>query len=115
MSAVPRLSRAVQQPPRRSPFELTPERTAALAAAFSITVAAGETHAQAFARGERAIGALFVELTVAEAYGLHKRLVANHPADPLAVAFCRLIAERRARLLAVLADARRRAAVTHGR
>jgi hypothetical protein len=63
-------------------------------------------------RKEREIGELFARLAVIEAWTLHKRLANPSASDALASAFGRLILERRARLLAFLGDARRRAAIT---
>ena len=60
---------------------------------------------------ENEIVELFYRLTVLEAWTLHKRLMCKAPGDELVVAFDRLIAERRARLIAFLGDARRRAAL----
>ena len=60
---------------------------------------------------EHEIAALFGRLTVMEAWTLHKRLTCKAPEDVLVVAFDRLIIERRARLVAYLGDARRRAAL----
>lgn len=62
-------------------------------------------------RKEHEIGSLFMRLTVLEAWTLHKRLGNPQPDDAIAVAFGRLIVERRGRLLAFLGDARRRAAI----
>ena len=62
-------------------------------------------------RKEHEIGSVFMRLTVLEAWKLHKRLSMPAKDDALATAFGRLIDERRARLLAFLGDARRRAAL----
>lgn len=72
-----------------------------------VTGAARDEHA----RKEHEIGELFARLTVIEAWTLHKRLANPSATDALATAFGRLILERRARLLAFLGDARRRAAI----
>lgn len=60
---------------------------------------------------EREIGAVFARMSVAEAMALYKRLTFKLPGDVIVEAFARLIEERRARLLAFLGDARRRAAL----
>lgn len=65
----------------------------------------------AFRRKERALEAIFERLSVADSRELHRRLTLMLPEDPIAAQFGRLIAERRARLLAFLADARRREAL----
>ena len=62
-------------------------------------------------RKEHELGSVFMRLTVLEAWKLHKRLSIPAKDDALATAFGRLIEERRARLLAFLGDARRRAAL----
>lgn len=64
-----------------------------------------------YARKEREIGELFARLAVPDAMALHKRLTGYAPEDELVAAFARLVDDRRARLLAFLADARRRAAM----
>ncbi|HWO22573.1 MAG TPA: hypothetical protein VNO30_27630 [Kofleriaceae bacterium] len=71
----------------------------------------GETVASGYRRKEAALGAALAALTVPEARALHARLLAAHPGDLLADKLTRLTAERRHRLLAFLADARRREAL----
>lgn len=73
--------------------------------------AVGELASQAYARKEAEFGVAFATLSVLESMALHKRLVDPKPTDRLASRFARLIPERRARLLAFLAGARRRAAL----
>lgn len=73
-------------------------------------VPAGQAREQHAAK-EHEIAELFGRLTVLEAWTLHKRLLCKTPDDALVVAFDRLIIERRARLIAYLGDARRRAAL----
>jgi len=75
----------------------------------------GETIEAAYRRKEHALGSLFARLSPVEALALHRRLSAADRDDPIASQFGRLIASRRARLLAFLADARRRAARGRGR
>jgi hypothetical protein len=64
----------------------------------------------AFRHKEHELGCLFATLSVLEAGVLHRRLANPRSDDELAQHFLRLVADRRARLLAFLADARRRAA-----
>lgn len=70
----------------------------------------GATSHEAHRRKEQEIGELFATLTAIEASTLHKRLSSPSATDALALAFGRLIVERRGRLLTFLGDARRRAA-----
>jgi hypothetical protein len=77
---------------------------------LSCDVRQGETIDVAFRRVEAEVGALFAELGPLEARALHQRLTTPVENDVLAIRFSRLTFERRARLLAYLADARRRAA-----
>jgi hypothetical protein len=72
----------------------------------------GETAAAGFARKERELAAVFAQLPVLAARGLHMRLANPRRDDQLADKFARLTIERRTRLLNFLADARRRAALT---
>jgi hypothetical protein len=72
----------------------------------------GETIEAGFRRKELELGELFATLAPLEARALHRRLAGPAAAeDPLATRFMRLVTERRARLLAFLGDARRRAAL----
>jgi hypothetical protein len=73
--------------------------------------AGGEAPSRAHACKERELGALFAQLTVIQAWHLHRRLSNPRSGDALAAAFNRMIFDRRARLLAFLGDARRRAAL----
>jgi hypothetical protein len=74
-------------------------------------VAPGERLEIAFRRKEHELKLVFERLSVMEARELHRRLTLMLPGDPIATRFGRLIGERRARLLAFLADARRREAL----
>ena len=69
-----------------------------------------EPSAAAFQRKEHALRALFGALDVVDARVLHRRLTLPLPDDPIEQRFARLVAERKVRLIAFLADARRRAA-----
>lgn len=88
-----------------------PSFEAELIAILRRPVPAGQAR-DGYAQKERDIGDLFALLSVGDASALHKRLRSNSPEDELAVAFARLVDDRRARLLGFLADARRRAALS---
>jgi hypothetical protein len=90
--------------------EITSDRIAAMVAVLTRPASFGETIAHSFQTKEHDLGALFAVLTIAEARALYRRLSAPTADDALAVAFDRLTRDRRARLLAFLADARRREA-----
>ncbi|MDB4958994.1 MAG: hypothetical protein JWO36_6563 [Myxococcales bacterium] len=76
---------------------------------------AGETIELSFRRKEAQLRSQFAALSVFDARTLHGRLANPRPDDAVAVRFSRLVADRRARLLTFLADARRRAAIAAGR
>lgn len=80
-------------------------------AALDTPTLPGEQIAIAFQRKEIVVRTLFAQLDIRESIALHRRLVLMLPDDPIAARFGRLVSERRARLLAFLADARRRAAL----
>jgi hypothetical protein len=71
----------------------------------------GVTASYAYREKEQALAAYFTTLSVGDARVLHRRLTIPSPDDALAVRFSRLVADRQARLVAVLADARRREAI----
>ena len=96
---------AVAPPPGPSPDD------APLLALLLAPARPGETAMQAFARKELELRTWFEPLTPVEALALQRRLSTPLPADPVALAFGRLVIERRHRLLAFLGDARRRAAL----
>ncbi|MBL0214436.1 MAG: hypothetical protein IPQ07_11165 [Myxococcales bacterium] len=75
------------------------------------TAASGESAEVLFRRKEHMLGTMFAALPAPAALALHKRLTSPAPGDLLSVRFSRLVAERRGRLLAFLADAPRREAV----
>ncbi len=75
----------------------------------------GETAAAGFARKERELCAVLVQLSIQEARAVHQRLASPKVGDVLAEKFGRLTIERRTRLLAFVADARRREAVAAAR
>ncbi|HEY4182339.1 MAG TPA: hypothetical protein VGM90_36150 [Kofleriaceae bacterium] len=64
-----------------------------------------------FQAKERELMSLFARLTANESRMLHRRLTVPQRDDALAGAFERLVADRRGRLLAFVADARRREAL----
>ena len=98
----------------RPPLEATCA-DASLLAIVEAPLAPGETATTGFRRKEHELGAAFAALSVPEARALHRRLSNPSPDDALAQRFARLTLERRGRLLAFLADARRRAAMKGGR
>jgi hypothetical protein len=75
----------------------------------------GETTELAFRRKEHELGELFATLSVTESRTLHRRLSIASTNDQVAKAFGRMVAERRMRLLAFLADVRRREALASAR
>lgn len=104
---------AAPLPPPLQPTvgELSAAQEASLVASLRAAPRAGETiHAQ-FQRVEAEVGHQLAQLTVAQSRTLHQRLVRAAASDPLATAFHRTVADRKARLLAFLADARRREAL----
>jgi len=106
---------SVWSPPVSAPTATVPEpRLEHLRAPIRDIVlrlpAAGETVMVAHARKEGDLRDLFATLTVLEARALHRRLERGGADDPLAALFLRLAPDRRRRLLAFLADARRREA-----
>lgn len=75
----------------------------------------GESAALVHRRKEHEIGALFATLSIADADALHHRLATPRAGDGVAAQFGRLAFERRERLLAFLADARRRETIAMAR
>ena len=88
---------------------------AALLAVLEAALAPGETVHAGFQRKEAELRAAFASLSVLESRALHARLAHPRSGDALAAAFARLTIERRMRLLAFIADARRREAVAFAR
>jgi len=70
--------------------------------------APGEQLELAFRRKEGELRALFAGASLDDARELLRRLTLSLADDPIALRFSRLVADRRARLLAFLGDARRR-------
>ncbi len=110
---VPSREAADESPPLR--VWRTVSLEAEIAAVLDAPPLPGEQLAAAFRRKELTLGDLFARLTVAEARELHRRFTCSLADDALAVRFNRLVSERRARLLAFLADARRREALQQAR
>jgi len=71
----------------------------------------GESAHTAFRNKEIQLAELFARLTVTDARALHRRLTIPAKDDPVAARFGRLTKDRRDRLTAFLADARRRQAL----
>jgi hypothetical protein len=71
----------------------------------------GETIEAMYRRKERALCDVFAQLAPIEAHALFRRLANPAAGDLLAAQFGRLVSDRRARLLAFLAGARRRDAL----
>ena len=88
----------------------TPSFETELLAILGRSVPPGKAR-EGYAQKEREIAAVFARMGVVESAALHKRLSCKLPGDALVEAFVRLVEDRRARLLAFLADARRRAAL----
>jgi hypothetical protein len=82
----------------------------AVLAILESPIHAYETVAVGFARKESELRHIFSTLSILESRVLHSRLSSPLSGDQLAQAFTRLTADRRARLINFLADARRREA-----
>ncbi|CAN5815953.1 hypothetical protein BH11MYX2_BH11MYX2_03270 [soil metagenome] len=65
----------------------------------------------AFQAKEQELTALFARLDVPESRALYERLRVPRPDDALAIAFNRLVADRRRRVLAFVGDTRRRRSI----
>ena len=97
------------EPPRSLPT--ASRHDDAILAILTSPLRRGETVMIGFARKELALREAFATLSVQDARELHDRLSACRPGDMLAARFAGLVVERRVRLLAFLADARRREAL----
>jgi len=84
---------------------------ARLAAIIDADLQHGEPALVGFARKERELGEACAALPIMDQRALHTRLSNPKAGDTLAAKFCRLTSDRRARLIAFLGDARRRAAM----
>lgn len=115
-------TRAANSPPARGcePAALKPvtknaswtdSTDVALIAIIEAPLYAGETAAVGFARKEAELIHIMGKLSVLESRALVSRLSYPKDGDQLAAMFMRLTADRRARLINFLADARRREAL----
>ncbi len=105
-SAIPTTSEVLNM--TRPPEDLEPALEAAIVGALTRPLAPGESHQAGNANREREVKELFASLDVVQAHHLGRRLDLDRPTDTLAQAVRRMTVERRVRLRAVLADARRR-------
>src|SRR5436305_929564 len=99
--------------PVSAPVPATPEQLAIdakLVAIITAPVPAGQTAMEGYRDKEIALLGVLSQRTVLESRALHARLANPTASDVLAMTFMRLTVERRTRVLAFLADARRRAA-----
>lgn len=103
--------RARTRPPEALPAELEE----AIIAVITRPLAAGESHQLGNANRERELCGLLARLDVVQAHHLGRRLDVARANDPLVAAFQRLVLDRRQRVRAFLADARRRVAIAHAR
>lgn len=102
--------------PNAAPAPITVSPATEQAVIGILTSANGEHRiSEAFDRKEAELRAVFCALRPLEAAALRKRLAEGRPDDKLADEFSRFATERRMRLLAVLADARRREALQSAR
>ncbi len=103
------------RPPTASPRAASPawsvSSDVAILAILESQIQPYETAAVGFARKESELRHIFSTLSVAESRVLHSRLSSPLSGDQLAHSFTRLTADRRARLINFLADARRREAL----
>lgn len=105
-SAIPTTSEVLHE--TRPPEDLEPAMEAAILGALTRPLAPGEGHQLGNANRERELRELFASLDALQSHHLGRRLDLDRPSDALAQAFRRLIVDRRARLRAFIADARRR-------
>ncbi len=91
------------------------EIDAQLSAILDAPAAYGETVSANFKRKEHDLGQVMATLNAVESLAMQRRLASPQPHDELAQKFARMVVERRNRLLAFLADNRRRAAASGGR
>jgi hypothetical protein len=104
---------APPEPPRARVAPIAPD--GALVAILDAAPAYGETIEAAFRRKEHELLAVFASLSVDASVSLHTRLASPQADDPVAARLARRVRDPRERLLAFLADARRRAAVAVGK
>lgn len=103
----------VDEPVRRSlePVALETE----IIAVFDARPPEDESASVTFRRKEHDLTAVFSRLSAIDSLMLHRRLDLSLPGDPIAERFRRFVVDRRVRLLAFLADARRRIAIQAAR
>jgi len=94
----------------RPPEAHEPAIEAAILQALPRPLAPGEGHQIGNANRERELLELFANLDVMQSHHLGRRLDLDRPSDALAQAFRRMTIDRRGRLRAFIADARRRQA-----
>ena len=111
----PRARLAVRTREPRSTPPVAAGYDADLIAILDAPLAPGETALAGYAHKEAALGNAFARLAVLDARTLHARLSTPRAGDALAAAFAHLTCERRFRLLAFLAGARRREAIAAAR
>lgn len=104
-------ARPVARPLSPAPTSWSSSCDVALLAIIEAPLHLGETAAAGFARKEVELRRVLATLSIAESRALHMRLSNPRPGDQLAASFQRLTADRRARLINFVADARRRAAL----
>ena len=92
----------------RPPEDLEPAMESAILQALTRPLAPGKGHQIGNANRERELLELFANLDAMQSHHLGRRLDLDRPGDTLAQAFRRMIVERRGRLRAFIADARRR-------
>ena len=92
-----------------------PSKDASWIAIIEAPLEPGETAMVGFARKEAELRNSFAALSVMESRSLHARLANPRSGDTLVAAFMRMTADRRARLINFLSDARRREALNAGR
>jgi hypothetical protein len=116
VSSAPLTGTTIQSATTPSKTSAAPDHTECeILAVLDAPANVGEAAEAAFRRKERELGAVFATLTTLESRALHTRLSNPKPDDAMAMRFVRLVADRRARLLAFLADARRREAIAMAR
>ncbi|MBA3394317.1 MAG: hypothetical protein H0T89_16850 [Deltaproteobacteria bacterium] len=105
---LPSSSEALELARARLPQGPDPELEAAIIETLRRPISPGQGHQLGNAARERELCELFAKLDVVQAHHLGRRLDQDRSDDVLAQAFRRLVIERRQRLRAFLADARRR-------
>lgn len=94
---------------------LPAESEAAIVATLTRPLAPDETYSSSGENRERALREIFDRLSAAQALTLSRRLVLDRDTDGVSLALRRLTVARRQRLLAYLADTRRRLALSRSR